>query len=98
MRIVILVCGTTIPAIAERRGDFDRWIRDGVGDAWRGEWLSQDVRGAGPLPGPRDADAFVLTGSSSSVTERAPWMLRVEELVRQVARARTPVLGVCFGH
>jgi GMP synthase (glutamine-hydrolysing) len=98
MRIVILVCGNTVPAIAERRGDFDRWIREQTGDAWRGEWLARDVRGTLPVPGPRDADAFVLTGSSSSVTERAPWMLRVEHRIRELVQARTPVLGVCFGH
>lgn len=98
MRIVVLVCGNTVPAIAERRGEFDRWIREQTGDAWRGDWVVQEARGTQPLPGPRDADAFVLTGSSSSVTERAPWMLRVEGLVRELVRARTPVLGLCFGH
>jgi GMP synthase (glutamine-hydrolysing) len=98
MRIVILVCGNTVPAIAEQRGEYDRWFREQTGDAWPGEWLSRDVRGTDPLPGVRDADAFVLTGSSSSVTERAPWMLRVEQLIREMSNARTPVLGVCFGH
>ena len=86
MTAVILVAGNTVPAIAARRGDFDRWIREQTGDAWRGSWAAHDVRTTAPLPGPRDADAFVITGSSSSVTERAPWMLRAEELVREIAR------------
>jgi GMP synthase (glutamine-hydrolysing) len=98
MRITILVAGNTVPAVAARRGDFDRWIREQTGDAWSGEWRSVDVRGEGPLPGPREADAFVITGSSSSVTERAPWMLRAEALVREIAAARTPLFGICFGH
>lgn len=99
MRITILVAGNTVPSVAARRGDFDRWIRENTGDAWAGEWTSADVRDAGaPLPGPRDADAFVITGSSSSMTERAPWMLRAEALVRDIARARTPLFGICFGH
>jgi GMP synthase (glutamine-hydrolysing) len=98
MRILILVAGQTIPSIAARRGDYDRWIREQTGDAWAGTWISHDVRTDAPLPGPRDADAFVITGSSSSVTERAPWMLRAEELVRGIAHARVPVLGICFGH
>jgi GMP synthase (glutamine-hydrolysing) len=98
MRITILVAGNTVPAVAARRGDFDRWIREQTGDAWGGEWRSMDVRGDGPLPGPRDADAFVITGSSSSVTERAPWMLRAEALVREIVAARTPLFGICFGH
>ena len=98
MRIVILVTGATIPAIALRRGGFPRWIQAGTGDAWGGSWSSHDVRSARPLPGPRDADAFVITGSSSSVTERAPWMLRAEGLVRRIADAGTPLFGICFGH
>lgn len=98
MRAIILVTGNTMPAIAAVRGDYDRWIREGTGDAWPGSWTVLDVRERSPLPGVRDADAFVITGSSSSVTERAPWMLRAEELVRGIAQAGVPLLGVCFGH
>jgi GMP synthase (glutamine-hydrolysing) len=93
-----LVAGQTLPEIARRRGDFERFIRDRTGGAWLGRWAAFDVRGNAPLPGPRDADAFVITGSSSSVTERAPWMLRAEELVRRIVAARVPLLGICFGH
>ena len=70
----------------------------GTAGTARFAWASWDVRRGAPLPGPRDADAFVITGSSASVTERAPWMLRAEELVRQIACARVPMLGICFGH
>jgi GMP synthase (glutamine-hydrolysing) len=84
--------------LARRRGSFERWIREGTGDAWVGAWATHDLRTRAPLPGPRDADAFVITGSSASVTERAPWMLRAEELVRAIAAAGTPLLGICFGH
>jgi len=98
MRMMILAAGSTLPAVAAQRGDFDRWIREKTGDAWPGMWVVHDVRTAAPLPGPRDADAFIMTGSSSSVTERAPWMLRAEELVRGIDRAGAPLLGICFGH
>jgi GMP synthase (glutamine-hydrolysing) len=100
-RILVLVTGQTIPDLAARRGDYPAWIREKAGDAWAGRtvtWSTHDVRTAAPLPGRRDADAFVLTGSSSSVTERAPWMLRCEALVRDIAAAGRPVLGICFGH
>jgi GMP synthase (glutamine-hydrolysing) len=96
--IVILVAGTTVPAIAAQRGDYPRWIREATGDAWAGPWITHDIRTAAPLPGSRSASAFVITGSSSSVTERAPWMLRAEELVRGIVAARVPLLGLCFGH
>ena len=91
--------GDPVPAVAARRGPFERFIRGRAGDAWgRGRWATYEVRRGAPLPGPRDADAFIMTGSSSSVTERAPWMLRAEELLRQIAAARVPMLGICFGH
>jgi GMP synthase (glutamine-hydrolysing) len=100
MRIVVLVTGNTLPDLARRRGDFDRWIREAAGPRLPHSpvWISRDVRTSEPLPGPKDADAFVITGSSASVTERAPWMLRAEQLVRDVVFARTPLLGICFGH
>jgi GMP synthase (glutamine-hydrolysing) len=96
--MAILVAGQTLPDIARRRGDFARIIQARVGDAWRGRWAVYDVRGDAPRPGPRAADGFIMTGSSSSVTERAPWMLRAEELLREIVSARVPLLGICFGH
>ena len=96
--IVILRAGNTVPEIAARRGEFGDWIKAGVGDAWRGEWREHDVRTDAPLPRADEASAFVITGSSSSVTERAPWMLRTEAFVRSVVEAKVPLFGICFGH
>src|SRR5271166_6529107 len=97
-RVLVLVACNTVTEIAARRGNFDRFIREATGDAWPGRWDARDLRTGAPLPGTRDADAFVITGSSSSVTERAPWMLQAGDLVRQIAHARVPLLGICFGH
>jgi GMP synthase (glutamine-hydrolysing) len=98
MHMVILVTGEPPAQVAARRGDYPRWIRAQTDGAWQGTWATRDVRRPGVMPAPGDADAFVITGSSASVTERAPWMLRLEELVRGVAHARKPLLGICFGH
>lgn len=98
MKLIVLRAGDVAPPVAARRGEFFSWIRREVGDAWAGEWVEHDVRTEAPLPGPRDAAAFIITGSSSSVTERAPWMLRSEDLVRRIAEAGTPLFGICFGH
>jgi GMP synthase (glutamine-hydrolysing) len=95
---VILVAGQPAAEVALRRGDFAHFFEERAGNVWRGRWIAHDVRTAAPLPGPRDADAFFMTGSSSSVTERLPWMLRAEELLRRIVAARVPLFGVCFGH
>jgi GMP synthase (glutamine-hydrolysing) len=98
VRLIVLRAGDTVPAIAARRGEFFSWIKREGAPAWEGEWIEHDVRTEAPLPRPRDAHGFIVTGSSSSVTERAPWMLRTEALLRDVAEAGTPIFGICFGH
>src|SRR5262245_23915922 len=96
MTIVILRCGDAVKEVAEQRGDFPAWIRAAVGDAWSGSWAEHDLRTDAPAP--RDARAFILTGSSSNVTEQAPWMLRAQTYLRDLVGRGRPVLGICFGH
>jgi GMP synthase (glutamine-hydrolysing) len=96
--VVILRAGDAVAEVRAVRGDFPAWIRESGGDAWSGEWVAHDVRSDEALPEIRRAAAFVITGSSSSVTERAPWMLRAEEYVREIVAAKVPLLGICFGH
>ncbi len=98
MKLVVLRAGDAAAPVAARRGEFFSWIRREVGDTWGGEWHEHDVRTDAPLPDARSAAAFIITGSSASVTERAPWMLRTEQLIRDVADAGTPLFGICFGH
>ncbi|MBS2012987.1 MAG: glutamine amidotransferase [Deltaproteobacteria bacterium] len=98
MKLIVLRAGDAAAPVAARRGEFFSWIRREVGETWGGEWQEHDVRTGAPMPGARDAAAFIITGSSSSVTERAPWMLATEQLVREIADAGTPLFGICFGH
>jgi GMP synthase-like glutamine amidotransferase len=54
------------------------------------------ARGGGP-----DQDspnAWVITGSVSSVTEEQPWMLALEQRVRERHAQRQRTAGLCFGH
>ena len=95
MKMLVLRCGDPVPTVAARRGAFFDWIRDGVGDAWDGEWVEHDARTDALAP---DADAVIVTGSASSVTEAAPWMRRAEELLRKFVSHDKAVLGICFGH
>ncbi len=96
--LVVLRSGDVPPTIAARRGEYLGWFRAHIGDAWPHAWAEHDVRGDAPLTDPRAAAGFILTGSSHSVTERAPWMLRYEAYLRECVAVGAPVLGVCFGH
>ena len=96
-KIVVLRAGDPPPSVGERRGPFFDWIK-AVASEWGGEWEEHDVRTDAPLPDPKSAAAFVMTGSSSNVTEHLPWMRRAEAFLREVAVAETPFFGICFGH
>ena len=97
--LIVLRTGDAIPSVALRRGEFTRWIQDGIGDAWDGRWSEVDVRDmSAELPHPMAAAGFIVTGSSASVTERAPWMLRAEAWLREATALDRPILGICFGH
>jgi GMP synthase (glutamine-hydrolysing) len=97
--LIVLRTGDAIPSVALRRGEFARWIQDGIGDAWDGRWDEIDVRDSNvQLPDPMAAAGFIVTGSSASVTERAPWMLRTEAWLREATALDRPILGICFGH
>lgn len=104
IRLIVLRAGDAAAPVAERRGQFFSWIvREGT--RWEGagdanlEWSEHDIRDVSlELPHPSHADAFIITGSSSSVTERAPWMLRAEEYIRRLHLERVPLFGICFGH
>jgi len=96
VRVLILQAGDPPESVSSRRGPFARWIERCFDPGH--SFAVHDVRGDAPLPSPSDADLFVMTGSSHSVTERAPWMLRAEAFLRALVAADRPFFGICFGH
>jgi GMP synthase (glutamine-hydrolysing) len=96
--LVVLVAGEPIDSVRKERGGYAALIRETVGPAWSGAWSDVDLRHGAPLPDPAEVSGVIVTGSSASVTERAPWMLRTEEYLRMLAERGVHTLGICFGH
>ena len=97
MRVLVLRAGDVVPNVAVRRGEFAEFIERGFGES--GDTFSEiDLRAEGAKFTARDADAFVVTGSSSSVTERAAWMERACDGLRAIVADGAYLLGLCFGH
>lgn len=96
LEVVVLRAGDAVPEVSRVRGEFVDLVRDLLGPEH--PVTEVDLRTGAPLPDPTARCAFVVTGSSSSVTERAPWMLRAETWLRDAVAADAAVLGICFGH
>ncbi len=43
-------------------------------------------------------DAYLITGSKSSVYDKEPWIERLMEFVRKLHELRKKLIGICFGH
>ena len=95
--VLIVKTGSTLPAIAARRGDFEDWITEGMGVARDDVRVSRVDQGEA-LPPPDEIGAVVVTGSAAMVSAREPWSERTGEWLARAVDGRTPVLGICYGH
>lgn len=97
MRVGLLLCGDLPEKYSSIAGAFPEWLGTLLGD----DGFSQvefDVT-AGDLPkDPSDCDAYIISGSASSVYEEEAWIRDLEEFVRDATRSDVPVFGICFGH
>jgi GMP synthase-like glutamine amidotransferase len=50
------------------------------------------------LPDPARLEGIVITGSAAGVYDDLPWLEPLREFVRRAYGAKTPMLGICFGH
>ena len=45
-----------------------------------------------------DYDGVMITGSPASVSDAAPWMDKLQAVIRDVIDSKIPLFGACFGH
>jgi len=50
------------------------------------------------LPDPATLEAALITGSAAGAYEKRDWIERLADFVRRAHRAKTPIVGICFGH
>ena len=54
---------------------------------------------SGEFPdGAEACDGWLITGSRHGTYEDWPWILPLEQLIRDIVAAKRPLIGVCFGH
>ena len=50
------------------------------------------------LPDPESLEAILITGSACGVYDEVEWMAPLMRFIRCAADAKTPQVGICFGH
>lgn len=96
-KLLLLKLGSTFPALARQRGDFEDWFLARLGLHSDRVTVFDPRRGA-EFPAREGVAGLLLTGSHSMVTEHLPWSERTAEWVRRAVQAGIPTLGVCYGH
>jgi len=94
---LIIKLGDTLEGLRIGRGDFDRWIADGLGAPAVPVQVCDPRRGDA-LPAHGSIAGAVVTGSHAMVTHRADWSERTAQWLAEGVARGTPLLGICYGH
>jgi GMP synthase (glutamine-hydrolysing) len=95
--LLIIKTGTTLASLTGECGDFEDWIRAGMG-LDRNQVTVVSVFEGADLPDPKRFSGVVVTGSSAMVSQREAWSEQTAEWLRDAVGNTTPVLGICYGH
>jgi GMP synthase (glutamine-hydrolysing) len=99
VHLLIVQNGETDAAIVRDHGNYPDWFAQKLEPQGYRCTVVAAFDGS-PLPFPAELphDGVILTGSTHSVADRAPWVLRMGRWALDVAEHGIPVLAVCFGH
>jgi len=99
MKITIIETGRPMASLRSRFPDYPEMFSDLIGGAKPGlSFESCALVNGERLPDPESLDGILITGSPVGVYDPAPWMSPLMDFIRWAAAARTPQVGICFGH
>lgn len=99
MKIGVLQTGLVADELVNRFGEYDRVF----GVLMRRVDPEIEIQGwrvvEGEMPArPDEADGWIISGSKHGVYEDHDWLPPLKDFIRACAKARAPIIGVCFGH
>lgn len=103
LKIGILRADDVVPHLAEKYGEYPAMFQQLLSSVNDDQQVDLEFANyavnAGVYPAEIDeVDAYILTGSKSSVYEDVPWIVQLAEFVRTLHSCKKKLVGVCFGH
>ena len=99
MKIGILETGLVREALADRFDPYPAMFESFLGQAQRGlEFDAVSVIRGDVANSIHDCDGWLITGSRHGVYDNLEWMAPLQDFIREIAEARVPLVGICFGH
>ncbi|MEM1156414.1 MAG: type 1 glutamine amidotransferase [Pseudomonadota bacterium] len=99
LHVAVLETGHSPESLIPRYGSYPEMgtqlLIDALGDVK--STIISPVSGE-PLPAPSDFDAYLIMGSEFSANDHFDWISELIAFIQALAIARTPLLGICFGH
>ena len=94
-KVIIFDCGPSLEEVSLEFGQSPEWIISALKDQscefdWIKAYAGQTIENS-------SGDAWIITGSPRSVYEEEDWMLRLEVTIRDAAKQKIPILGICLG-
>lgn len=99
MKLTIIHVGETPAAMQKQFGRYPTQFQNmfaSTGEAF--DFESAFVLDGAPLPDPGALEGVVITGSAAGVYDTPTWIDPLRAFVRDAYAAKTPMLGICFGH
>jgi len=98
MKLTLIQPTDVPPALANRFGRYDAMFhRMFAGQGF--EFETVRLSDGAMLPDPGTLEAVLITGSSAGVYDNhLAWMEPLRDFIRSAYAAKTPMVGICFGH
>jgi len=97
-RIGILETGIPQKDVVDIHSDFPQMFRNYFKQFSDLAFTTVRIFKGEEIPLPKSQDAWIITGSPSSVYDDLVWLPLMEDFVRESVGQSVPTLGICFGH
>lgn len=99
MKLTILQVGETPKPFADRFGRYPTQFQDMFASADADfTFETAYILDGDPFPDPTGPGGIIVTGARQGVYDNPDWMEPLRGFIRDAYAAKTPMLGICFGH